>query len=72
VTIIIIQFHVYVRAALNCQQPITESARIQMTNIRRENKQIRKKQNQLKLFILQCKFLKISIDIQTTLAAEAR
>jgi hypothetical protein len=61
-----IQFFIYLRAELNSQCPITESARIQTTVIRqhRTKKQTRKqrKMDQLRLFELKHDLLKISID----------
>jgi hypothetical protein len=75
VIIIIIQFLIYLRAELNSQWPITESARIQTTAIRqhrtKQNKTIRqRKVDQLRLFKLKHVLLKISIDLRTAFAAD--
>jgi hypothetical protein len=52
---------------LNSWRPITKSARIQTT--RQIQGKTKEKLNQIRLFIFQ--FLKISINLQTALAAEA-
>jgi hypothetical protein len=57
---------IYLRAELSSQWPVTESARIQTTAIR----QHRTKKNQLRLFKLKHDLLKISIDLQTAVAAD--
>jgi hypothetical protein len=68
-----IQFFIYLRAELNSQWPITESARIQTTGIRqhRTKKNIKtKKCGSSRLFKLKHGLLKISVDLQTALAAD--
>jgi hypothetical protein len=46
IIIIIIQFFIYLRAELNSQWPVTESARIQTTAIRKRTKQTKKKKQE--------------------------
>jgi ABC-type transporter MlaC component len=70
---IIIRFFIYLRAELNSQGPITELALMQNNN-RNKHKDIKqtnnkKKQNPLLLFQFKHKFLTVSVDIQTALAA---
>jgi hypothetical protein len=73
-----VQFLIYLRAELNSQWPITESARIQTTAIRQhrtkqtnKNKKT-KKSGSAKAFELKHYLLKISIDLQTAFAADTR
>jgi hypothetical protein len=72
----LIQFFIYLRAELNSQWPVTESARIQTTAIRQHRtKQTKtttkeRKMDQLRLFTLKHDSLKISVDLQTAFAAE--
>jgi hypothetical protein len=70
-----IQFFIYLRAELNGQWPITESARIQTASAikQQRTKQTNKKQrkmDQLRIFKLRHDLLKISVDLQTAFAAE--
>jgi hypothetical protein len=69
---IIIQFVIYLRAELNSQWPITESAQIRTTGLRqhrtKQTKQIQ--MDQLRLFKLKPDLLKISVDLQTAFAAD--
>jgi hypothetical protein len=68
-----IQFFIYLRAGLNSQWPLTESARTQTTAIRQHRtKQTTKerKMDQLRHFTLKYDLLKISVDLQTAFAAE--
>jgi hypothetical protein len=68
-----VEFCIYFCAELNSQGPITEFARIerkqQKQQTQGENKQIRNKLNQLRLFKFINNFLKLRFDLQTTLAA---
>jgi hypothetical protein len=64
----------YLRAELNSQWPVTESARIQTTTAIRQHgtKQTTKqiKMDELRLFIFKHDLLKISVDLQTAFAAD--
>jgi hypothetical protein len=72
IIIIIIQFFIYLRAEVNSQWPITESAQIQRTAIKYGIKRIKtRKTGQLRLFTLRYELLKICVHLQTAFAAVA-
>jgi hypothetical protein len=65
----------YLRVEFNSRCPITESARIQnnssnKTNSRTKQKKKKGKFYQIRSFTFESKFIKISVDLQTALAAQ--
>jgi hypothetical protein len=68
-----IQLFIYLRAEFDRHEPITESARIQNNKNKHKdkNKTNKKKAKSIKLFKFKDKFLKISVNIQTALVADA-
>jgi hypothetical protein len=79
IMMIIIQLFIYLSADLNSQWPATESARIQTAAVRRHRTKHthththkRRKTDQLRIFIFEHEFIKISAGLQTAFAAETR